>query len=329
MLFAACIFGRSIPAAQLYRWADENGQIYYADKIPPQHSKYHKDMLNDRAITVDVIEKSKTKAEIEREKKLQALRNAEQQLLEDHLNKDRTLLRTFRSEKEIDETFKAKLNTIEILETVTLANISRLESLLNAQQKLAADFERSGRPVPESVVNSILGYQNQIANNQEKMQDLGSQKLELRKTFAEDIGRFKALTARTNDSNRNISESQVITTGNQDSETIILSVAQCSDETACEKAWDLARNYLLQHSSTDIRIDTDRIIYTSAPENDDDIALSLAKIQNKGHAGAQVFLDVRCKQSSVGRDVCSGEEVRDILASFPPYIEAGLKYVAK
>ncbi|MGH8548582.1 MAG: hypothetical protein ACRERU_08290 [Methylococcales bacterium] len=316
-------------ATQLYRWADETGHIYYADKVPPQHSKYGRVMLNEQGITVDVVERTKTKAEIERETKLRELSFAEQQLLQDPLARDRSLLRTFRSEKEIDDTFRAKLATLEILETVNLANISRLESQLDAQQKLAADFERTGKTVPEMVVDNILGYQKQIARNREKLRELESQKLDLRKAFAADLDRFKALTERDQEKYQGIRENQPLSITNQDGESIILSVAECPDVRACAKAWEFARNYLLQHSTTEIRIDTDLIIYTSAPENDDDIALSLAKIQGKDNPGAQVFLDVRCKQSSIGQEVCSGAKVRDILASFPPYIATGLKLIAE
>jgi hypothetical protein len=331
IILVALIPGAVSEAAQLYRWADEKGHIYYADKVPPQHSKYGRTKLNEQGITVDVVDRSKTKAELEREAKLQALRSAEQRLLQDHLARDRSLLRTFRSEKEIDDTFQAKLGTLDILETVTLANISRLESQLDAQQKLAADFERTGKTVPEMVVNNILGYQKQIALGQKKIRELERQKLELRKNFAADLDRFKALTEHNQQKSQGIRESQSLSsaTANQDGEAIILSVADCPDQPICLKAWELARNYLIQHSTTEIRIDTDLIIYTSAPANDNDIALSLAKIHDKDRPGAQIFLDVRCKQSGVGQEVCSGAKVRDILASFPPYIETGLKFIAE
>lgn len=327
-LLAFLLCAASKPS-QLYRWADESGNIYYADKVPPQHSKYRRAMLNEQGITVDVVDRTKTKAELERESKLQALRSAEQRLLQDHLARDRSLLRTFRSEKEIDDTFQSKLGTLEILETVTFANISRLESLLNAQQKIAADFERTGKAVPEMVVNNILGYRKQVALNRGKMRELENQKLELRKAFSADLDRFKALTEPDREKSRGMRENPPLSIENQDGESIVLSVADCPDEPICVRAWELARNYLLQHSTTEIRIDTDLIIYTSVPEKDEDIALSLAKIQNKDNPGAQVFLDVRCKQSSVGQEVCSGAKVRDILASFPPYIATGLKFVAE
>jgi Domain of unknown function (DUF4124) len=311
-------------ATQLYRWVDENGNTYYADKIPPQHSKYQRSKLNDQGVTVDVIEKSKTKAEIERENKLNELRAAEQRLLQDHLDRDRSLLRTFRSEKEIEDTFKAKLSTLEIIETVTLANISRLESQLDTQEKLAADFETRGKAAPEAVVTNILGYRKQIAGTREKIRELESQKLELRKSFAADLERFKALTFRSQEKSLQLSGKAGQSTPGQGSESIILSVVRCPDEPFCARVWDLAKGYLLQHSTTEIRIETGLIVYTAAPETDSDIALSLAKIQERGARSAEVFLDVRCKQSSAGQEVCSGEKVRDILGNFSPYIATAL-----
>jgi Domain of unknown function (DUF4124) len=324
VMLAGVMLCASAQAVERYRWVDEDGHIYYADKVPPQHSKYRRAKLNEQGVTVDVIEKTKTKQELEREEKLQELRSAEQRLLQDHLDKDRSLLRTFRSEKEIDDTFKSKLSTLEILETVTLANISRLEFQLDAQEKIAAEFETTGKIVPDSVIANILGYQKQIASSQEKIRELENQKMELRKNFAADLDRFKTLTENVEEKSLGMGENQPLASATQANESIILSLANCPDEPVCKRAWDLARNYLIQHSTTAIRIDTNLIIYTSAPENDDDIALSLAKIQNRNTQGAQVFLDVRCKPSSAGQEVCSSEKVRDILANFQPFIAAGL-----
>lgn len=319
-----------IQANQLYRWVDEKGHVYYSDKVPPQHSKYRRSKLNEQAVTVDIVEEAKTEAQLEREKKLKHLRNAQQRLLDDHQARDRSLLRTFRSEKEIDDTFRAKLSTIEILETVTLSNISRLESQLDSQEKFAADFERKGKSVPDRVIENITGSRRQIGLNQEKIRALGIQKLNLRRKFAADLERFKALVEQNKGTVKRIADNQTTTTGNENNDSIILSVAYCPNRVICDKVWKLARTYLLQHATTDIRIDTDLIIYTSAPAQEDDLSLSLSKINDKSEQqGAQVFLDVRCKQSSIGQELCSSEMVREILASFPPYIETGLKFVAK
>lgn len=321
-VFAASVLDHTAQAGQLYRWSDAQGNIYYSDKVPPQYSKYRRSKLNEQGITVDIVEKSKTKDEFEREQKLKDLRSAQQKLLEAQLAEDRTLLRSFASDKELEASFKAKLDTLDILQSVNLANISRLEALLDAQEKRAADLERSGKKVPDFLVESILGYRQQIAITEQKIQELENQKLELRQQLATGLNQFRTLIEAKE--SLQFPERPSLSP-NQDNQSIALSVIICPDEPVCEKTWTLARTYLMQHSSTKIRIDSDLIIHTFGPENDQDIALSLAKIQDKDSRRAQIFFDVRCKLSPLGRELCSGQKVGEILSGFPTYIQGGLK----
>ncbi|MGR9107345.1 MAG: DUF4124 domain-containing protein [Gammaproteobacteria bacterium] len=312
-------------AVQLFRWTDDTGHIYYSDQVPPRHSKYQRAKLNEQGMTVNVLERAKSKAEMEREQKLGELRAAQQRLLEEQRSRDRLLLRTFSSEKEITEHFESRSRTLEMLDTVIRGNLSRLQSQLDAEEKRAAEFERSGKVIPDFVVSQIHDYQKQIEENQQKLGELANQKLELENDLAANLERFKALTEGKQELLGASPQSHSVSSANQEGESLILSVAPCSDEAICEKAWNLARSYLLQHSNTAVQIDTDLIINTFTPENDEEIALSLAKIRDQDSPGAQLFLDARCKPSSIGQEICSGERVRGILSAFPLYIASGLK----
>ncbi len=323
VVLAAAVFCVS-EAAPLYRWVDEDGRIHYADTVPPQHSKYRRDKLNDQGLTVDVVEESKTEEEHVREKKLEELRSATHRLLQEQLAGDRTLLRTFRSEEEIRKTLNAKLNALEFTESATRANIEKLESQLDAEEKVAADFETNGRAVPEPEVKKILAYREQIASNYEKIRELENQKWKLRDQFAANLKRFEALTQGRQNS-PGIERNQSFSTAAGLSDVAVLGITDCPNERICGKTWDLARNYLVQHSSTNILLDTDLLILTSAPENDNDLALSLAKIQKRDNPGAQLFLAFRCNQNGAGEELCPREQLRDILAGFRQYVTDGLQ----
>ena len=313
--------------SKLYRWIDDNGNVYYSDKVPPQHAKLKREQLNKQAITVDVTEREKTQAQLQREEELSKLRAAQQQLLEEHKAKDRSLLRTFRSEKEIDDTLHSKLTTIEILSTVTLANIARLEKRLRGVEKIAAERERNGQAVPDYLIKEIAGLRNQIDTNQQKIRNLETQKLGLKDKFAADLDRFRALTATNSDDKATIADAKnTIAAETEDSDSeIILSVVTCPNQSSCDNAWRLANQYVKKNATTPIRINTDLIIYTAAPSTSNDIALSISRITAKKREDAKLFLDVRCQQSGKGQELCRSDKVREILLSFRPYVEPALK----
>ncbi len=327
ILSLAVSFNCMTAESRLYRWVDDNGKVYYSDKVPPQHAKLQRAKLNKQAITVGVTEREKTRAQLKREEELAKLRTAQQQLLEEHKSKDRSLLRTFRSEREINDTLNSKLTTIEILSTVTLSNVARLEERIREEEKKAAERERNGQAVPEYLIKNIAGLRNQINSNQKKLANLEAQKLKLKNKFAADLQRFRALTATINGTDTTIaSEANTIAADSEDTDSaIILSVVLCPNQTSCDKAWRLANQYIKKNATTPIRINTDLIIYTAAPTTSNDIALSISRITEKNKEEAKLFLDVRCQQSGKGQELCSSDKVQQILSSFRPYVEPALE----
>lgn len=310
---------------KLYRWTDEKGNVYYSDKIPPQHSRYGRAKLNEQGVKVDEVEGAKTRAQLTREARLQQLRNEQQRLLQDHQAKDRALLRTFRSEQEIEDTLDGKLSTIEVLETVTYSNIKRLETLLERGIGQAAELERNGKPVSDRLRRSIDNTRAQLDDNHEKIKSLGTQKLALKRKYARDLERFRALVAASEGALFEVgSDNESVNAGVDDKDSVIISVARCPNKNVCDRVWKLAKSYVASNATTPIRIDTGVIIYTASPVKESDIALSVSRITRKGSDSAQIFLDARCRQSGVGQELCDSEEVRGILSKFPAFINASI-----
>jgi hypothetical protein len=41
---------------KVYKWVDEDGNVFFSDKIPVDASDHPKDVLNDRGVTIDNLE---------------------------------------------------------------------------------------------------------------------------------------------------------------------------------------------------------------------------------------------------------------------------------
>jgi len=61
----------------------------------------------------------------------------------------------------------------------------------------------------------------------------------------------------------------------------------------------------------------------ATPEIDSDLSLSISRLQQNGHR-QQIFLDIRCRKSSLGMELCISPKVKAIRRSFSQFIQTGL-----
>ena len=59
------------------------------------------------------------------------------------------------------------------------------------------------------------------------------------------------------------------------------------------------------------------------PPTDSDISLSLSKLAINEN-DYQLFLDIRCRESAAGSELCASQKVKDIRSSFRSYVNDAL-----
>ena len=311
------LISQSVFAKKMYRWVDDNGNTFYSDQIPPDQVKHRRESLNENARVVDVLEKEKTKSQRELEKRLIILRKQQEQIIKKQKSHDKVLLSTFRNLHDMNVTLKGKILALDGQRKVVQGNVERLVQQLQQQQKKAAQHERDGRKVPKKLLTEISSSKKQI---EQAYIDIAHQfekkKIEVEK-FEADIARFSFLTQST-------TESKVLSrkTAEKKAENE-LGLFICESIGQCEKAWEVAQRFVLVYSSTGIDIKTDRLIMSVAPYKDTDLSLSISKMDTDENK-QQLFLDIRCRQSSLGDELCRGPKAKKVRQSFNRYIKDAL-----
>ena len=187
-----------LPAAQagkLYKWVDENGQIRYGDRIPPQYARKSNETLNQQGITVDRKEAAKTPEQIAAAQRLEEARQAAERVQQEKDRKDRILLDTFTNEDEMVLTRDGKIEAIEAIIRVTNGRTEKLKLRLSELKTRAANIERSGKPVSEKLNAEISEIRQQIAQNFSYVKSRNSDQQLIREQFEVDIARFRELQA--------------------------------------------------------------------------------------------------------------------------------------
>ncbi|QPK63409.1 DUF4124 domain-containing protein [Methylomonas sp. LL1] len=302
---------------KMYRWVDENGNVYFSDQVPPDQVQHERETLNEKARVLDRVEKAKSAEELERQKRLEALRKEQEKIIAKQAANDKVLLATYRSLDDLNRALENKLALMDGEKRVIQGNIQRFEQQLLQQQQQAANHERNAQKVPQKLLDDITSTRQQIDLVK---QELGRHELKrqtVEKEFRADIARFQFLTQDYAGGGKTGQVDQALNNSNNE-----LGLFVCQDAAQCEKAWKVAGQFVYQYATTGRDVETDKLVMTAAPFNDDDLSLSVSKLDKDG--GQQLFLDIRCKASNIGNELCAGEKAQAIRRGFAAYIQQQL-----
>ncbi|MFA7386650.1 MAG: DUF4124 domain-containing protein [Thiohalobacteraceae bacterium] len=185
--------GKSV--GRLYKWKDENGKVHYGDKIPPQYAKQERKVLNDQGVEVKTLEAAKTPEQLAEEERLAEQRREQERVAAERAAHDRMLLATFSTEDDMVMTRDGKIAAIDGILRVTRGRIDKLEETLSGLTRRAAELERAGKPIPDSLHEEILGARGQVQRYLDYIATKRREQEGIRAQFEVDIRRFRELRA--------------------------------------------------------------------------------------------------------------------------------------
>jgi hypothetical protein len=301
----------------MYRWKDNDGNVFFSDQVPPDQVKHRRESLNKNARVVDVVEKQKTKAQRELEKRLAVLRKQQEEIIEKQRSHDKVLLSTFRNLDDMQLALKGKMLALDGQRKVLQGNLQRLEQQLLQQQKKAAQHERDGRKVPTKLSNEILASKDQISLIYVEIAKQFEKKKGIREKFEADITRFAFLVeSKLEDQDPSLKTAEKKAAS-------VLGLFICETVEQCDEAWGIAKKFVHTYSTASLDIETDKLIMSRDPYKDTDLSLSVSKMDMKNDK-QQLFLDIRCRNSSLGFELCQGPKAKEIRERFSSYIKIGL-----
>ena len=320
-LTALLLLCTSLPCAaqgsKLYKWVDDEGRVHYSDRLPPVDVQRAHSALDDRGVTVDQIDAAKTPEQIKQEQEVERLRRERQALIEKQRTADRVLLRTFRSEDDIIMTRDGQVQAIDAYIKITHANIKRLKTSLEDLQKQAAARELSGKQIPEKFQQEIDDKNQTLKDAYQSIVKREHDKDRIRQSFAQDLQRFRELKQleQRNDPILEATESLL---------QALMNVYDCGEDTRCDGPWQRGRAYMKEFNTTPITMDAENILMSGAATDEDDISITLSRIQDSKGGSTLIFLDLQCKDSPQGAKYCKSDAVKKIIEGFQPALKGSL-----
>lgn len=301
-------------AKKMYRWVDENGAVYFSDQVPPDQVQHQRETMNEKARVLDKVDKAKTAEQMVQQKRLEALRQEQAKIIAKQAASDKVLLATYRSLEDINRALNNKLALLETEKKGLEANKQRFEQQLLLQQQQAANHERNAQKIPEKLLKDIAATRQQIDFSSQELARHEQKREVLEKEFRADITRFEFLLTQ-GVSNR--PQQTVKASSNNEIGLFI-----CQDSVQCENAWKIAGEFVYKYATTGHDVETERLVMTAPPVNDSDLSLSVSKLGEGNEQ--QIFLDIRCKSSNMGQELCDSEKAQAIRQGFAEYIQSQL-----
>lgn len=190
----------SLPASAgtIKKWVDERGVTHYGDTIPPQYVNQGSSEISSQGIVVKRTERATTAEErkaLEEEKTRQQeaeLKEMEQQ------RRDRALLNTYTSEKEIDLARERNVQQAEVQVKSTELRIKQVEERLAKFRRQADAMSKSGKPLPADLRDDLADAEREALHLRESVQQKKKDMEAIRARFDADKQRFRELTLKKN-----------------------------------------------------------------------------------------------------------------------------------
>jgi len=194
LLCATAAFGD-----RTFKWVDNEGQIHYGNRVPPEYAKLERKVINERGRTIKVYDALKTPEQRKAEKQLAETAAKNKVLAEKQAVHDRSLLATFSSEKDMLLAKNGKVAAVDALLQLTNSRVESMKERLLGLTEEAATYERSGKALPASLESQINNLREQITTNEAFIKEKESERHRIVRKFDNDIKRYIELTAEKTD----------------------------------------------------------------------------------------------------------------------------------
>ena len=178
-------------ATEYFRYINNTGVLVIDSHLPPEYVSKGYSVLNEQGLLVREVPPELTeaqriarKADIEAEKKKQAQRR-----------KDEQLLVRYSSLADIDASEARIVDEISIRVSIMRSNVRTLKKQIEKQQEIAANIERGGRKVPQRLVDNIAVMEAEVDATRDNIQARKKESVEVNKKYTVEKERFAYLQA--------------------------------------------------------------------------------------------------------------------------------------
>lgn len=180
-------------AGKLYSWVDEQGKTHYGNTIPPQYSQQGSAELDKKGSVVKKTDAALTPEQRKAKEEELAQQKVEEQKKLEQKRRDKALVNTYTTEKEIDLVRDRNLQQGELqLQSMEL-RAKQVQPRLDQARKRAGDLVAKKKPLPLDLQQEIEEAEKEMQHLQEMIKQRRAEMDAVRARFEDDKKRFREL----------------------------------------------------------------------------------------------------------------------------------------
>ncbi len=169
-LLAGGAAAQSDKQKKVYRWVDKHGQVHFGDSVPAEYAEQDRDVLNNQGVRVGREEGTITPEEA-------AAKAAEDKAAREEQKRklrDRVLLQTYQSVKELEILRDNRLELVDAQLTIQEQSLSNLRAQRAKIERIAGRYapvntKPGAQPLPDEMANDLARSANDIATQESNL----------------------------------------------------------------------------------------------------------------------------------------------------------------
>lgn len=194
----ASLLGAATVEARLYRWVNENGEVYYSDRVPPRQSQRQRREYNESGDYLNTVGAAKTPEELARLAREAAAEAEARKAEEARRRRDRVLLETFGSVDEMQIARDERLAIVESHLSLLYKKFTALRERWSELMTQLRDFKAEGKDYPQWLVDEAKTTRHALKVVKGKLETRKGEKRSIEARFEQDRLRFLELKAEMN-----------------------------------------------------------------------------------------------------------------------------------
>lgn len=177
--------------ARWFRYYDDRHQPVVTDTITPEHITHGYDELTQRMQLIRHVEGQRALTPEE-----QAAQRSKREQAAQRARDDKQLLRLYSGPGDAERARDRQLEALQVRIDFATNSLAGLKQRRAAEAQKAAVLERTGKPIPADLRQSIANYDKQIAASQTELSDRKAEQQKVKADFEPMIRRLAELTGR-------------------------------------------------------------------------------------------------------------------------------------
>lgn len=180
-------------AAKIYKCKNDKGEIYYSQTFDRVRCSGGGAEMNEQGLTVKTIERQRTPEEIAADKERAAAEAEAKRQADAQRQADQVLLLSYASEDDLKRAHEQQQQVIDQAIFAARMSVQNQEKSLAELLGSAAEAERAGNPVPDTVTKNIAMVRRQIEEQNAFILKKEGEKKGAAVDFDAKLARYRAL----------------------------------------------------------------------------------------------------------------------------------------